>query len=151
MPPLLSRWSCLADDDRSSFPLLVCLTSIAQALGLGFQPFAQPVFERCVRIIQGVLAADAAYDPEGEAEPPDRDFLVCALDLLSGLADGLGQSLEPLVAGSTLPSLLLTCMRLETPDVRQSAFALLGDLAKVRGRATRPELPSLGAYPRDAA
>ena len=30
---------------------------------------------RCVRIVHAVLEADAAYDPTGEAEPPDRDFL----------------------------------------------------------------------------
>lgn len=76
-----------------------------------------------------MLAADAAYDPAGAAEPPDRDFLVSALDLLSGLTEGLGGSAGPLLEGSQLPALLVACMREETmsADVRQSAFALVGD------------------------
>ena len=45
MPPLYAKWSDLKDDDRDLFPLLECLSSVATALGLGFQPYAQPVFE----------------------------------------------------------------------------------------------------------
>ena len=39
-------------------------------------------------------------------------------------------SIEPLVARSNLPLLLLHCMRDPQPDVRQSAYALVGDMAK---------------------
>ena len=45
MPPLYAKWSDLKDDDRDLFPLLECISSVATALGLGFQPYAQPVFE----------------------------------------------------------------------------------------------------------
>ena len=45
MPPLYAKWNDLRDDDRDLFPLLECLSSVATALGLGFQPYAQPVFE----------------------------------------------------------------------------------------------------------
>lgn len=48
----------------------------------------------------------------------------------AGLADGLRASIDPLVAGSPLPALLLTACADQCEDVRQSAFALLGDLAK---------------------
>jgi hypothetical protein len=48
----------------------------------------------------------------------------------AGLADGLRASIEPLVSGSALPTLLLTACAEQSSDVRQSAFALLGDLAK---------------------
>ena len=80
-------------------------------------------------------SSDVAADTCANTEPPDRDFLVCALDLLSGLVEGMGQSLEPLIGASELPALLLACMRQHAPDVRQSAFALVGDLAKVSGMA----------------
>jgi len=33
MPPLVSRWNALANDDKGLFPLLECFTSIAQARG----------------------------------------------------------------------------------------------------------------------
>jgi hypothetical protein len=57
-------------------------------------------------------------------------LLVPHAGCLAGLADGLRASIEPLVAGSALPTLLLSACADESTDVRQSAFALLGDLAK---------------------
>ena len=51
MPPLYAKWNDLRDDDRDLFPLLECLSSVATALGLGFQPYAQPVFEVKKKII----------------------------------------------------------------------------------------------------
>ncbi|KAI8024907.1 Transportin-1 [Camellia lanceoleosa] len=61
----------------------------------------------------------------------DKEFIVCSLDLLSGLAEGLGSGIESLVSQSSLRDLLLQCCMDDAPDVRQSAFALLGDLARV--------------------
>jgi len=65
---------------------------------------------------------------------------VCALDLISGLADGLGNGIEPLVANSTLVRLLGECLKDRGPDVRQSAFALVGDLAKTCVNTLKPFL-----------
>jgi len=62
--------------------------------------------------------------------PYDIDLHMSSLDLLAGLADGLRASVEPLVAASVLPVLLPAACADSTADVRQSAFALLGDLAK---------------------
>jgi len=129
MPPLVERWMALADDDKGLFPLLECFTSIAQALGVGFQQFAQPVFERCLRLMQGALMAERQAEA-GAGEPPDKEFVVCALDLISGMTEGMGSSIEVLVGKSPLPQMLLQCMRDSATDVRQSAFALVGDLAK---------------------
>lgn len=40
-------------------------------------------------------------------EPPEKEFMVCALDLLSGMSEGLGQGFETLLASSNLLPLLL--------------------------------------------
>jgi hypothetical protein len=85
---------------------------------------------------------------------PDKDFMVVALDLLSGIAEGIGSYIAPLIGNSELLPLLYQCMQvgeimynkvvisirfnvllvcqLQDPvaEVRQSAFALLGDLTK---------------------
>lgn len=89
-------------------------------------------------------------------EAPDKDFMIVALDLLSGLAEGLGGHVEQLVARSNIMTLLFQCMQVKyftatsfnlkhatkqslthpvvlqdtMPEVRQSSFALLGDLTK---------------------
>lgn len=47
-------------------------------------------------------------------EAPDKDFMIVALDLLSGLAEGLGGHVEQLVARSNIMTLLFQCMQVLT-------------------------------------
>lgn len=82
----------------------------------------------------------AKVDPVKAGLQYDREFIVCCLDLLSGLAEGLGSGVESLVSQSNLRDLLLQCCLDDAPDVRQSAFALLGDLARVCPVHLRPRL-----------
>ena len=145
MPPLVERWQLLGDEDNGLLPLLECFTSLAQALGVGFQPFAQPVFERCIRLIHTTLEADQMA-AASQVDPPDKELLVCALDLISGMAEGLGASIEPLVASASASGVVLTtylfeCMKDPQADVRQSAFALVGDLARACIGQLVPALP----------
>ena len=174
LPPLFERWRLLPDDHKDLMPLLECMTSVVQALGLGFQPFAaeerarfgvsdlprrrfvctvhmcmrispalrvsfrearqtelgtlhafrlmvsllrvlachylaRAVYSRCLRIIERTCMAHAT----GHPDPPDKDFIVCSLDLLSGMAEGLGQSIESLVGPSNLFQLLFHCMKVQ--------------------------------------
>jgi transportin-1 len=124
LPPLIAKWDAVPDEDKSLLPLLECMSYIVQALGMGFAQYAQPVMARCERIIAATLTAEQEY--------ADEEFIVCALDLLSGLAGGLGGSMEALMSSnnSQVVPMLMQCLTHMMPDVRQSAFALLGDLAK---------------------
>ncbi|RAL39765.1 hypothetical protein DM860_003298 [Cuscuta australis] len=122
-------WLTLLDSDKDLFPLLECFTSIAQALGTGFSQFAPPVFQRCINIIQTQQIAKVGHASSGIQY--DKEFIVCSLDLLSGLAEGLCSSIESLISQSNLTDLLLQCCLDDASDIRQSAFALLGDLARV--------------------
>ncbi|CAM4744513.1 unnamed protein product [Rotaria magnacalcarata] len=84
MPPLIERWNLLRNDDKDLFPLLECLSSIATALQTGFLPYCEPVFGRCILLVQQTL------ENNGGDALTDKDFMIVALDLLSGLAEGLG-------------------------------------------------------------
>lgn len=53
-------------------------------------------------------------------EAPDKDFMIVALDLLSGLAEGLGGNIEQLVARSNILTLMYQCMQ-----VRKIMFSTL--------------------------
>ncbi|XP_057537106.1 transportin-1-like isoform X2 [Amaranthus tricolor] len=139
MPPLIAKWQQLSDSDRDIFPLLECFTSIAQALGPGFSQFAEPVFQRCINIIQTQQMTKGNTGSAGVQY--DKEFVVCSLDLLSGMVEGLGSGIESLVSQSILRDLLLQCCLDDSPDVKQSAFALLGDLARVCPVHLRPCLP----------
>ena len=85
MPPLIERWNSLRNDDKDLFPLLECLSSIATALQTGFLSYCEPVFGRCILLVQQTLEAT------GSDGPLEKDFMIVALDLLSGLAEGLGK------------------------------------------------------------
>uniref|UniRef100_A0A1I8F2E2 Importin N-terminal domain-containing protein n=1 Tax=Macrostomum lignano TaxID=282301 RepID=A0A1I8F2E2_9PLAT len=133
MPRLLN------DDDKDLFPLLECLSSLATALGVGFLPYCEPVFARCVRLVETTLRQQQLHFQNPEAnEAPDKDFMIVSLDLLSGVAEGLGSEIQPLVQGSPILDLLYHCMQDSQPIVRQSAFALLGDLSKACFDQLRP-------------
>lgn len=94
--------------------------------------------------------------------------MIVALDLLSGLAEGLGGTIEELVARSNILTLMYQCMQVrgvnhlssesdkliksrlvhlllfsatlqdKMPEVRQSSFALLGDLTKACFQHVKP-------------
>lgn len=66
--------------------------------------------------------------------------MVVALDLLSGLAEGLGTLISPLVQNSEILPLLYQCMKDVVSEVRQSSFALLGDLTKACFENIKPVL-----------
>ena len=143
MPPLIQKWANIRDDDRSLFPLLECFTSIAQAIGAGFVPYAQPVYGRCLKLIRDTLQSDYLALSDPSVEPLDKEFIVCSLDLISGMTEGMGAHIAPLIEGSDLAELLLHCLRdtsAHSADVRQSAFALVGDMAKACIGQLRPAL-----------
>ena len=104
---------------------------MATSLQEGFLPYCEPVFQRCVSLVAQTLhQTQVALANPDQFLPPDKEFMIVALDLLSGLAEGLGASIEAMVVQSNLLSLLFQCMQDTTSEVRQSSFALLGDLTK---------------------
>uniref|UniRef100_UPI001EAF571D transportin-2-like n=1 Tax=Oncorhynchus gorbuscha TaxID=8017 RepID=UPI001EAF571D len=112
MPPLIAKWNELKDEDKDLFPLLECLSSVATALQSGFLPYCEPVYQRCVTLVQKTLAQAMMYSQQPDQyEAPDKDFMIVALDLLSGLAEGLGGHVDQLVSRSNIMTLLFQCMQ----------------------------------------
>lgn len=102
---------------------LQCLSSVTIAVGPGFLPYSPPVFQRCVGIVHNTLMQFQVelQKPPVEQDLPDRTFIIVALDLLSGLTQGLNVNVRDLVAGSN-PSLLpllgmCITVRLESANV----------------------------------
>jgi transportin-1 len=142
MPPLIEKWNALKDDDQDLFPLLECLSGIATALQAGFLPYSEPVFRRCLSLVEQTLNHSIAHTAHPDQyEPPNKDFIVVALDLLSGLAEGLHGLIENLISSSNIMSLLFQCMQDPMPEVRQSSFALTGDLTKACFQHVKPCTP----------
>jgi transportin-1 len=147
MPPLIAKWQTLEDNDADLIPLLECLSSVTIAVGPGFLAYSPPVFSRCIGIVHSCLMAIQAESqkPVDDQDMPNATFIIVSLDLLSGLTQGLGENVRPLIEQSqpSLLPLLGACITNSEPPVRQSAYALLGDLAISAFPVLRPTLPSL--------
>src|ERR1700722_17316114 len=104
-----------------------------------------PVFQRCTNIVHQSLLQYQLYQQNPDLDEPDKSFLVVALDLLSGLTQGLGMSLEPFISGGqpNLLTLLTVCLKHPQAPVRQSAYALVGDMAMSCFVLLRPHMPDI--------
>lgn len=146
MPALIRRYNKVSDKSRELFPLLECLSYIATALAESFAPFAQPIFQRCIKIIHQNLNESMAAAMNPALDTPDKDFLVTSLDLLSAIIQALdSQQSASLVSSSQPPmfELLSYCMEDSENEVRQSSYALLGDCAKFVFQQLQPCLDKL--------
>ncbi|KAF2194481.1 ARM repeat-containing protein [Zopfia rhizophila CBS 207.26] len=132
MPALTQRWNKVSDQSREMFPLLECLSYVATALGDYFAQFAPPIFTRCINIIHRNLEDSWLASTNPTMDPPDKDFLVTSLDLLSAIIQALEPQKSAELVAASHPGffdLLALCMKDPNNDVRQSAYALLGDCA----------------------
>jgi transportin-1 len=147
MPALIQRWNKVSDQSREMFPLLECLSYVATALGPLFSPYAAGIFARCINIIHRNLEEGAMALQNPHMEMPDKDFLVTSLDLLSAIIQALKEEDSAQLVGrtSTFFQLLAVCMKDESNDVRQSAYALLGDCAIYVFGQLQPCLPEIMA------
>jgi len=117
------------------FPILECFTSLLAVIGLEAQVYVQAIYTRCLKTLNHIHQCYAHPDQHDIDELPSKDFAVCALDVISGLSEGLGEMFVTLVTSSKeLHELLLRCMVAsmndEHAELRQSGFSLSGDICK---------------------
>lgn len=146
MPALIDRWQNVADESREVFPLLECLSYVAMAMRDAFAPYAQPIFRRCVTIIHHNLEQTLASKTNQNFDQPDKDFLVTSLDLLSAIIQCLEHGKAQVLVKDAEPhffELLNLCMEDPADEVRQSAYALLGDCAKYVFPQLQGHLPAI--------
>lgn len=73
---------------------------------------------RCISLIQQTINQDMACNANPSlVELADKERMIVALDLLSGLAEGLNENIESLVANSNIMQLLYRCMQDNLPEV----------------------------------
>lgn len=142
MPALIDRWNKVSDQSREMFPLLECLSYVATALGNEFARFAPGIFKRCINIIQRNLEEEMLYKDNPHLDEPDKDFLVTSLDLLSAIIQALEGPASAQLVGQepNFFPMLAMCMQDDNNDVRQSAYALLGDCAIYVFQQLQPQL-----------
>lgn len=146
MPALIDRYNVVTDQSRELFPLLECLSYVALALGQAFTPYAHTIFLRCVNIIHMNLEQSMIAASNPAMDQPDKDFLITSLDLLSAIVQALEDEKSAELIKTSQQSffeLLSLCMEDPTDEVRQSAYALLGDCAKYVFPQLQQYLPTI--------
>jgi len=151
VPPLLRLWNDIAAEnpfDRSLLPLMECLGSATVVCGLNYQPWALETFEMAMSTIEACTIIISHEDDLGDIDEDMTDPIICAVDLMDGLVEGLGPNFAALVGGSArfgpaFGNVLQGVAGHFVPGVRMSAFALLGDLARQAPVLIEPGLPAL--------
>ena len=146
MPALFKRYNSVPDESRELFPLLECFSYVAMSLGSVFTPYAQPIFCRCVNIIHQNLEQSLAAAANVHMDNPDKDFLVTSLDLISAIIQAIPVEESSRLITETQPAffeLVSFCMEDPTDEVRQSAYAVLGDCARFVFAQLQPCLNTL--------
>ncbi|CDO92846.1 unnamed protein product [Kluyveromyces dobzhanskii CBS 2104] len=132
LPHLLKKWSTLDDNDKELWPLLECLSYVSTSAGTRFAPMAMEVYNRAWNILCRCVELEAKSHSDPSIVVPEKDFTITSLDLIDGLLQGLGYDSKALLFPNhdlTMFSVILQCLQDHSHEVRQSAYALLGDIA----------------------
>lgn len=145
MPALIDRWQKVPDQARELIPLLECLSYVAMALGDAFTPYAEPIFARCINLIHQNLEQAMVAATNQAIDVPDKDYLVTSLDLMSAIIQALDdkKSQQLVQSQSTFFEVIGFCMEDPMDEVRQSAYAIIGDCARYTFEQLEPHLPQL--------
>lgn len=144
LTPLMQRFDNTPDNDRSLIALFECLSSLAQNLGPAFLPIVPRIVQRCMRLIlNGAQAAQMWLQNPNEFEKPDRDVVAASIDLLAGIIEGLQAGSKQVLQQQNFLSVIPEVLKDTALQVKQSAFALVGDAAKFCIEHLVPFLPAL--------
>eukprot|EP00928_Gymnodinium_smaydae_P070225 TRINITY_DN54116_c0_g1_i1.p1 TRINITY_DN54116_c0_g1~~TRINITY_DN54116_c0_g1_i1.p1 ORF type:complete len:909 (-),score=214.28 TRINITY_DN54116_c0_g1_i1:106-2832(-) len=144
MGPLMLKFDSVAENDRQIIPLFECLSSLTQNVGGSMLPIIPRLVDRAVRqIMVGARRAQMWQQNPNEHEKPDREVMAASIDLLSGIVEGLGENVKEVLKQQNFILVVPEVLKDSALNVRQSAFALLGDSAKNCIEYVVPALPQL--------
>lgn len=133
MPPLMHKFNQTEDYyDEQFMTLMDCLSNVAIALEVGFLPYTEIIYNRCILIITETITSIQCYiENPDNFELPDKDLMGVAYDMLLGMAIGLKMYFVKFVTNSNLVQSMYYSLQDEMAQVRQPALALYGELVKL--------------------
>eukprot|EP00033_Pygsuia_biforma_P003070 GCRY01003374.1.p1 GENE.GCRY01003374.1~~GCRY01003374.1.p1 ORF type:complete len:869 (+),score=248.25 GCRY01003374.1:155-2761(+) len=138
LPMLSEQWTKLPDFDSRLLPFLECLVPISRSLGADFGEVAVAIFPRILHLLK-----HAIDDLEAQKIYQSTLFVVVLTDLLAGLIEALGSSMESLLEHTDIFSAVLPVLiKQSNPEVLQAAFALIGDTTRYCPAIVLPHVPS---------
>ena len=115
-----------------------CFESVVVAIGEAIEPYAKIIFDRCLRILAGVLNN---IRRDYELIYSETDFYIRSMDLISSIFTALNAKAEPIVLSSNLIPILREFLEIRDLCIKQYVFAMVGDLQKHLGICIRDKLP----------
>ncbi len=91
---LNKKWENLNDNNRSLLTLFECFESVIFAIKSAIEPYAQIIFERCLRILRKVLLS---INTNYENLSQEIDFYIRSMDLISSIISALNIKCEFLI------------------------------------------------------
>jgi len=143
IPPLIHRLSQATDHDVQLIPIFECLTAVSHALGEDFIPYMEPFIVRCIRTTNCVLDEIDKSATQAMSERPRRDMLGAALDALGAVVEALDKKTPQLLQTHDFIPLLARCCQDSNMQVKQSSFALVGDVSGRAMEQLKPYLPQI--------
>ncbi|XP_049823966.1 transportin-2-like [Aethina tumida] len=130
MPPLMQKFSeCDNYYDDHFIAVLECLSNLIPALETSFLPYSEVVYCHCLQLINDTLIASLNFQENpAECDPPDKEPMNVAHDVLYSMAMGLKDHFIKYVTNSNLITLLYTTMQDGSNLIRQTSIALYGEL-----------------------
>ena len=106
VPRLMRQWNSYSDESPDLEPLMECLSSAVTAMPNSFASVLPEFWNRCLQIISVCVTADVAHRADPANNPvAENGLLIAAMDLISGICQGLRQACEPLLVNSNPPLL----------------------------------------------
>lgn len=144
--PLLSRkWQALADTNKQLLPLFECFEQVVAAVGEEFiTPYVQAIYERCTRILKGVL--DIVRSDARDGWALNEALFLRATELINVILSTLSaEKATQLIEhqDSMTLSLMVEFAADHSLLARQTIFGLLGDIQACIRDPSRVFLPEL--------
>lgn len=141
LSPLLEKWNSLENNDTDLWILLECMGTVASTLKDLFAPYAVSVYERAIEI----LSIYTKMEDDSKNNFYKEDFIITSIDLINGLIQGFEYHSAELIHQNKIDlcSLMITCFHDSNFEIKQSAYALLGDLAIFTFSTIKPFLGTI--------
>ncbi|CAG9760777.1 unnamed protein product [Ceutorhynchus assimilis] len=130
LPPLMQKFTqCDNYFDDHFIAVLECLANLIPSLELSFLPYAEVVFWHCLQLMHDTLISCLNFQEHpNEYDPPDKEPMSVAHDVLYSMALGLKGHFVKFVTNSSLPFVLYATIQDSSVIIRQTSIALYGEL-----------------------
>lgn len=147
MPVLINEWNQCQNDDPKLYYMMDLLSVLSLVVGDRLEPYAQLFLSRCFVIIEQYLQWKDQHvsNPDG-VDLPDEDGFVSSLDLISGLLQGITESVNGLLNQSNFAAYIQKVLvhdMYESKNSLRCLFGVLGDVCRLNIDLIAGVLPSI--------